>query len=156
QRYVPARAAGGALSRTADGGILLTGTWGLGAPVAHGEVVPDRFRLGPGGSLLGIEPGVKDRLMTCQADGGPRTAPAAAASVATPCLAAAEAEALGRLVGATASVLGAPVEVEWALDGDGFHILQARPLRLEAPTTRDGGEWRGKSRLTGHPSGLGR
>jgi pyruvate,water dikinase len=94
--------------------------------------------------------------MTCQDDDGPRTSAVAAASVATPCLAAAEAEALGRLVGAIESVLGAPVEVEWALDGDGFHILQARPLRFQAPATGDGGEWRGKSRLTGHPSGLGR
>jgi pyruvate, water dikinase len=155
QRYVPARAAGGALSRTADGGMLLTGTWGLGAPVAHGEVVPDRFRLGADGSLVGVEPGVKDRLVTCEGDGGPRTSPVAVASVATPCLAAAEAETLGQLVSATESVLGAPVEVEWALDDDGFHILQARPLRLEAPATVDGATEHG-DRLTGHPSGLGR
>src|SRR5574341_409847 len=56
QRLVPARAAGGALSRTPEGGMLLTGAWGLGASVAHGEVVPDRFRLGRDGSLLGVEP----------------------------------------------------------------------------------------------------
>src|SRR5206468_1644809 len=33
QELVPARAAGGALSRTTDGDVLITGTWSLGGPV---------------------------------------------------------------------------------------------------------------------------
>lgn len=131
QRLVPARAAGGALSRTPDGGMLLTGAWGLGAAVAHGEVVPDRFHLDGDGALVDVEPGVKDRLVACAGDMGPRARPVAPAMVATPCLGASEAEALGRLVRAAESVLGTPVEVEWALGGEGFEILQARPLRVE-------------------------
>ena len=45
QPLVDARAAGGALSQTPEGGILLTATWGLGSAIAQGEVVPDRFLL---------------------------------------------------------------------------------------------------------------
>ncbi|MBI2469611.1 MAG: pyruvate, phosphate dikinase [Candidatus Rokubacteria bacterium] len=175
QRLVPARAAGGALSRTPDGGMLLTGAWGLGASVAHGEVVPDRFRLGADGSLAGVEPGVKDRLVACEGDVGPRARPVAGALVATPCLEASEAEELGRLVRAAESILGTPVEVEWALGDAGLEILQARPLRVESLPALDAvwargpaeappspGGWGGgvggggRSRLTGHPSGLGR
>lgn len=156
QRLVPARAAGGALSRTPDGGMLLTGVWGLGATVAHGEVVPDRFRLGRDGSLVGVEPGFKDRLVACAGDVGPRARPVAPALVATPCLEASEAEELGRLVRAAESILGTPVEVEWALGDGGLQILQARPLRVEPLLAPDALWPRHPGGLTGHPSGLGR
>src|SRR5262249_41761384 len=72
QRLVRARAAGGALSRTSAGGLLLTGAWGLGGTVAHGEVVPDRFHLGGDGALVRVEPGAKDQLLACVDDAGPR------------------------------------------------------------------------------------
>jgi pyruvate,water dikinase len=131
QRLVPARAAGGALGRTPEGGMLVTGAWGLGASIAQGEVVPDRFHLDGGGALVRIERGVKDRLVTCEGDAGPRARPVEDALIATPCLLPAEAEALGRLVRAAERLLGTPVEVEWALGDAGLQILQARPLRVE-------------------------
>jgi pyruvate,water dikinase len=156
QRLVPARAAGGALSRMPDGGMLLTGAWGLGPTVAHGEVVPDRFRLGHDGSLAAVEAGLKDCMVACAGDGGPRARPVAPTMAAIPCLDPGEAETLGRLVRAAEAVVGAPVEVEWALDDTGFHILQARPLRLESPSAGDGAPSLGHPGLRGHPSGFGR
>ncbi len=45
QPLVHARAAGGGLSQTADGGMLINATLGLGASIAQGEVTPDRFEL---------------------------------------------------------------------------------------------------------------
>ena len=45
QPLVQARAAGGGLSETADGGMLISATWGLGCAIAQGEVVPDRIVL---------------------------------------------------------------------------------------------------------------
>jgi pyruvate,water dikinase len=152
QRLVPARVAGGALSRTPEGGVLITGTWGLGVPVAHGDIVPDRFRLDGAGSLVGIEPGVKDRLVACLGGAGPRPQAVGASRAAEPCLERREAEALGRLVQAAESVLGTPVEVEWALGDEGPQLLQARPLRLgpgPAAEVLDAG-------LRGQPSGIGR
>jgi pyruvate,water dikinase len=155
QRLVPARAAGGALSRTTDGGMLVTGAWGLGASVAHGEVVPDQFRLAPDGALLDIEPGLKDQLVACADGAGPRSRAVMADLVSTPCLEAAQVEELGRLVRATESILGTPVEVEWALGDEGLQLLQARPLRIDAEPTPDAALWQRHPGLTGQPSGLG-
>src|SRR6266513_1217060 len=45
QPLVSARVAGGGLSRTADGDMVLNATWGLGSAIAQGEVVPDRIVL---------------------------------------------------------------------------------------------------------------
>ena len=45
QPLVHARVAGGGLSQTADGGMLVNATWGLGSSIAQGEVTPDRYEL---------------------------------------------------------------------------------------------------------------
>jgi pyruvate,water dikinase len=155
QRLVPARAAGGALSRVPGGGILVTGAWGLGASVAHGEVVPDRFQLAPDGALIGVEPGVKDQLVACADGVGPRSRAVVADLVSTPCLEPAEAEELGRLVRRTELVLGVPVEVEWALGDEGLQLLQARPLLIDTQPNFDDALWQRHPGLTGQPSGLG-
>ena len=42
QPLVQAIASGGGISQTADGGMSVTATWGLGETIAQGEVVPDR------------------------------------------------------------------------------------------------------------------
>src|SRR5450755_4690440 len=46
QPLVSAGVAGGGLSRTADGDMVLNATWGLGSAIAQGEVVPDRIVFG--------------------------------------------------------------------------------------------------------------
>ena len=51
-------------------------------------------------------------------------------------------------------VLGLPVEIEWAMDDDGFTMLQARPLHLQAPHVPDD-IWLQHPRLNGHPAGIG-
>src|SRR5438552_600187 len=45
QPLVSAGVAGGGLSRTSDGDMVLNATWGLGSAIAQGEVVPDRIVL---------------------------------------------------------------------------------------------------------------
>src|SRR5215472_15877903 len=65
QPTIAARASGGGLSETADGGMLLSATWGLGSAIAQGEVVPDRIVLSRQGFVRKIEPGRKDRRDTC-------------------------------------------------------------------------------------------
>src|SRR5206468_9517878 len=54
QPLVHARASGGGLSRTADGGMLVSATWGLGSAIAQGEVTPDRFELNRAGELVHV------------------------------------------------------------------------------------------------------
>jgi pyruvate, water dikinase len=154
QRMVEARAAGGALSRTPDDEVMITGTWGLGSAVAQGEVVPDRFIVKRDGSLVSVEPGRKDRLVAASAAAGTHWQAVPRGLIGAPCLDEREAVTLARLVLQAESVLGAAVEVEWAKDDRDFHILQARPLALE--TRRAGDEmWQHHPGLRGQPSGMG-
>ena len=72
QPLVQARAAGGGLSQTADGTMLVNATLGLGASIAQGEVTPDRFELDRSGAVRHVSPGRKDHALSC----GHRRAPA--------------------------------------------------------------------------------
>ena len=153
QRMVEARAAGGALSQTTDGGIVVTGTWGLGSALAQGEVVPDRWVLASDGSLESTTPGRKDRRVVATT-GGSRPEAVAPELVDAPCLTSDEVVTLGRLVSRIESVVGAPVEVEWAKDAAGFQILQARPLHVE-PTPAPDDVWLRHPGLKGQPAGVG-
>ncbi|MEK7709766.1 MAG: PEP/pyruvate-binding domain-containing protein [candidate division NC10 bacterium] len=133
QRLVPAVAAGGALSATHAGRIVLTAAWGLGPAVAQGEVVPDRYVLRRDGPVLEhVESGRKSRMLTCSPGGDLRWRPVTPALHSTPCLDEAQALALARLVLTAEAALDAPVEIEWALDAEGFHLLQARPAPAQA------------------------
>jgi pyruvate,water dikinase len=154
QRLIEARAAGGALSRTPDGYLEITGTWGLGSAVAQGEVVPDRFVLSRAGKLLRVEPGRKDRLVAASPAAGTRWQAVPRPLSEAPCLSEPEAETLARMVLEAEALLGTAVELEWAKDDRGFAILQARPLPVETGRAEDD-LWRRHPGLRGQPSGIG-
>jgi pyruvate,water dikinase len=154
QPLVQARAAGGGLSQTADGGMLVNATLGLGASLAQGEVTPDRFELDRDGIVRHVAPGRKDHALSC----GHRRAPAAeavsAARAVEPCLTSKEVSELAAMMRRAEDVLGLAVEIEWAVDDEGFTMLQARPLHLQAPHVPDD-IWLQHPRLNGHPAGIG-
>src|ERR1700675_1703489 len=154
QRMIDAEAAGGALSQTPDDELVITGTWGLGSVIAQGEVVPDRFVLRRDGALDRVEPGRKDRLVAASAGEGPVPRAVPRHLVEAPCLTEREAVELGHMVLAAESTLGSPVEIEWAKDARGFHLLQARPLRVETPNP-DYEPWKRQPGLRGQPAGVG-
>ena len=151
QPLVAARASGGGLSRTASGEMLLSAAPGLGSAIAQGEVVPDRYLLGRDVVLLSTEPGRTEHRAGCahQQDAARSTGAARA------CLDASQGRELGRLLLRAEEVLGVPVEIEWALDGAGFKLLQARPLRLGAAQAPDESLPRHRG-VTGEPAGIGR
>ncbi|MGA7231963.1 MAG: PEP/pyruvate-binding domain-containing protein, partial [Xanthobacteraceae bacterium] len=157
QPLVAARASGGGLSETADGQMLVSATWGLGSTIAQGEVVPDRVVLSRQGFVRSNDAGRKHHREACShTAGGAGTSPQAvpAALIRAPCLKAGEATALGRLMRKAEGVLGMPVEIEWALDADGFKLLQARPLHMKPATVPDA-IWLRHPGLNGHPAGIG-
>ncbi|MFL5092696.1 MAG: PEP/pyruvate-binding domain-containing protein [Xanthobacteraceae bacterium] len=154
QPLVAAKASGGGLSETAEGQMLLSATWGLGSAIAQGEVVPDRISLSRQGFLRHIQPGRKHQRDTC---GHGRTAapePVPRDLVSKPCLDAAQAVTLGRLMRKAEDVLGHAVEIEWALDEAGFKLLQARPLHVQPIHVPDE-IWLQHPGLNGHPAGIG-
>jgi pyruvate, water dikinase len=152
QPVVDARVSGGGLSETATGGMLISATWGLGSTIAQGEVVPDRIVLSRQGFLRKIEAGRKDHRESCGHGAAQQAVPTEL--ISAPCLDAAQAVTLGRMMLKAESVIGGPVEIEWALDDAGFKLLQARPLAVESITIPDE-IWRKHPGLSGHPAGVG-
>jgi pyruvate,water dikinase len=154
QPVVAARASGGGLSETADGHMMLSATWGLGSAIAQGEVVPDRVVLSRQGFVRTNEAGRKRHREACVHGAGTLPEAVPEALVRAPCLEAGQATTLGRLMRKAETVLGMPVEIEWALDDAGFKLLQARPLRVAEPHVPDE-IWLKHPGLNGHPAGVG-
>ena len=154
QPLVQARASGGGLSETAEGQMLVSATWGLGSAIAQGEVVPDRIVLSRQGFLRKIDAGRKDHRETCGHGAGARQEAVPSDLVTAPCLDAAQAVTLGRMMRKAEAVIGGPVEIEWALDDAGIKLLQARPLTVEPITVPDD-IWLKHPGLNGHPAGIG-
>lgn len=154
QPLVTARAAGGGMSLTADGGMLLSATWGLGSSIAQGEVTPDRYELSAAGEVREIVAGRKDHSVGCVHRSEPMAQLVPKALMTTPCLDAGQAEELGRMMKRVADFMGMPVEIEWALDDEGFKLLQARPLHMR-PAHEVDKTWLHHPRLNGHPAGIG-
>jgi len=154
QPLVHARAAGGGLSQTADGGMLVNATFGLGASIAQGEVTPDRFELDRDGTVRHVAAGRKDHALSCDHRRAPTTQAVSAARAIEPCLTSAEVSELASLMRRAEDVMGIAVEIEWAMDDQGFTMLQSRPLHLQAPHVPDD-IWLQHPRLNGHPAGVG-
>jgi pyruvate, water dikinase len=154
QPLVDAWVSGGGLSATADGGMLISATWGLGSAIAQGEVVPDRIALSRQGFLRTIDAGRKHHRETCGHGTGAMPQAVASELIGAPCLDAAQAVTLGRLLRKAEAVIGGPVEIEWALDAVGFKLLQARALTVE-PSTLPDEIWGKHPGLTGHGAGIG-
>ncbi len=153
QPLVAAQAAGGGLSRTAEGGMLVNATPGLGAAIAQGEVAPDRYTLGRNGALHEYQAGITYHQVDCVHQRRPARPPRASA----PCLKPAQVQELGQLMLQAERIMGMPVEVEWALDGEGITLLQARPLHLDdnGPSAVPDQIWLRQPRLRGQPAGVG-
>jgi len=154
QPLVAARASGGGLSETADGQMLLSATWGLGSTIAQGEVVPDRIVLSRQGFLRSNDAGRKHHREACVHGAGTMSQAVPEELTRALCLEAGQATMLGRLMRKAEDVLGMPVEIEWALDDEGFKLLQARPLRVEPAYVPDE-IWLKHPGLNGHPAGIG-
>jgi pyruvate, water dikinase len=158
QPLVSALSAGGGLSRVAGvdsaGRMILSATWGLGSSIAQGEVTPDRYELTRGGDLVSITTGRKDHRVGCTHLQEPVAQAVPSALASRPCLSEAQAVELGQLLLRVETLMGMPVEIEWALDHSGFQLLQARALRVEPAATPDA-MWQGRPHLSGHPAGIG-
>jgi len=150
QPLVAARVSGGGMSRAAEDEMWITAAPGLGAAIAQGEVVPERYVLDREGRWRDAAPGRKYRSIGC-AHGGKSLA---RSLFAAPCLSREEVLELGGLLRRIDVLLDMPVEVEWALHHSGFKLLQARPLHV-GPAHVPDDLWLERPRLAGHPAGVG-
>lgn len=109
QKMISAKAAGIAFSAnpiTGQPGIIIEAISGLGEKLAAGRITPDRYRLNP--ELKLVEQHPQDS--------------------STPVLSLAQIEELGKIIKKISAMFQAPQDVEWAWDGQSFHILQSRPI----------------------------
>jgi pyruvate,water dikinase len=150
QPLVRARTSGGGMSRAAEDEMWITAAPGLGAAIAQGEVVPDRYVLGRDGRWREAALGRKYRSVGC-AHGAARLS---RSLFAAPCLAKDQVIELGGMISRVEELLGMPVEIEWSLDAQGFKLLQARPLHI-GPAQVPDEIWLRRPRLVGHPAGVG-
>jgi len=152
QPLVAARAAGGGLSQTAEGSMLINATPGLGSAIAQGEVAPDRYALSRDGTVQESHAGLTYHQSTCvhQSRLSRPTPPRRT------CLERPQVRELGELMLRVEALMGMPVEIEWALDEHGIKLLQARPLHLDDnPAPVPDKIWLRQPRLRGQPAGVG-
>jgi pyruvate,water dikinase len=150
QPLVAARVAGGGLSRTADGEMLVNAARGPGSAIAQGEIVPDRYVLDRDGALKESALGRKYHAVGCIH--GRKSASRTLFGV--PCLDRERVAELGLILRTAEKVIGGPVEIEWALDEEGIKLLQGRPLQV-GPAQVPDEIWLKHPRLNGHPAGIG-
>jgi pyruvate,water dikinase len=149
QPLVAARAAGGGLSRTGEGDMVINAAAGLGAAVAQGEVVPERYVLDRSGKLKVSALGRKYHAVGCA-----HSRRMLSGTILGRCLEDAEAVELGKILLKVEELMQQPVEIEWALDDTGPKLLQARTLHV-APARVPDEIWLKHPRLSGHPGGIG-
>ncbi len=180
QPLVDARASGGGLSQTADGGMSVSATWGLGEALAQGEVVPDRYDLTAEGELVEAVAGQQfEHSAYCHVhQSAPPRHPQQHGhdhdhshdhdhdhshehehhhgddARTDRCLSDERVRELAGYMKIAEEMMGKPVEVEWAMDAAGIRMLQARPLHVQEPQVPDE-VWKGKPGLRGHPGGIG-
>lgn len=150
QPLVNAHVSGGGLSRTAEGDMLLSATWGLGSAIAQGEVVPDRYVVSRDGKLLDSTTGRKYHSVSC-VHGNSQVDRKIAEE---PCLNQAQLTELADYLVRAEEIVGGAAEIEWALDDAGIKLVQARPLHMEEPHVPDE-VWSQRPKLRGHPAGVG-
>ena len=154
QPLVLAIASGGGISKTADGGMSVTATWGLGESIAQGEIVPDRYDLNEDGKLVDMMVGRKGHTIHCAHHAAPVTKAVVGDQVSTPCLNETQAEVLATMMKKAEDLKGGPVEIEWAMDEAGIKMLQARPLHFEPAPVPDQ-NWERHPGIKGQGAGVG-
>jgi pyruvate,water dikinase len=154
QPLIDADSSGGGLSQTADGGMILSATWGLGEAIAQGEIVPDRYQLDKNCSISHIETGRKTHKIGCRLHDATPSALVPKEMSKKRCLADEQVIELGGYLKKAESMIGMPAEIEWARDETGFKILQVRPLQMEETTISED-IWANHPGLRGHPAGIG-
>ncbi|MGC1378737.1 MAG: PEP/pyruvate-binding domain-containing protein, partial [Anaerolineales bacterium] len=108
--------------------IVINAAWGLGEAVVSGAVTPDTITVDKlTGRLIRRETAEK-RVMTVRTESGTREQPVPDALKKKPALSQAQETELARLGARVEDLYGAPVDIEWALAGGKFALLQARPI----------------------------
>ncbi len=144
QRLVPADVAGVMFTANPGNGrrdqTVITAAWGLGEAVVGGQVEPDEYVVTAGTDVRQRIAGKSVRAVLT--DGGSTTEATPADLVDRATLTTEQARELAALGDRVEQHFGRPQDVEWALVGERFALLQARPITaLPEPTGDRPTEW---------------
>ena len=138
QTLTPARVSGVAFTRSPHGGdsLLIEAGWGLGEAIVSGRTGTDTYLCDrDDGHLQSVSVGYKLIQSTPSEQGGIVEQRVDDAWRNSRCLSDEQAQELGRIVLSIPRAEGEELDVEWAFDGERFHLLQARPITVESVTT---------------------
>jgi len=143
QEMVPAEAAG--ILFTANpltgerGQVMINAAWGLGEAIVGGQVTPDTFVVDRASGKITEQVISEKYVMTVRTPEGTHEEPVPADRRTRAALSPAQAAELARIGMQVEDFYGQPLDIEWALHGGRFFILQARPITA----------WRGHNQSTG-------
>lgn len=144
QLLVPAESAGVLFTANPVTGrrdqAVISASWGLGEAIVGGLVTPDLLNVDKATGRV-LERKISEKqVMTVRQDGGTREQAVPINKQRQPVLDDGAAAELARLGVQVENIFGAPVDIEWALAGGKFAILQARPvtaLPVEPPLRQE-------------------
>ena len=146
QRMVPADAAGVMFTANPANGrrdeVMITAAWGLGEAVVSGMVDTDTLVVAKADGRVRSRSIADKTVQTAYADDGTTEQPVPEDRRRTAVLKDAAAAELARLGQQVEDHFAAPQDIEWARTGDGFVLLQARPITaLPAPEADPPTDW---------------
>jgi len=113
---------------------VLEASWGLGPSIVAGTVTPDTYRIHPDGTVTCVVGDKRTRLDRIGFEVRVAGVPVERRQQHT--LDDATATRLAKLGRTVAAVLGAPQDIEWALEDGRLWLLQARPITATPPALR--------------------
>jgi len=111
---------------------MVEASWGLGEAVVSGRVIPDSYRVAPGGAVIERRAGVKKFAIRGVPGGGTVDEEVAADLVESLCLADEQLRALSTLADDCERVYGPHRDIEWAFADGQLYLLQCRAVTVSA------------------------
>jgi pyruvate,water dikinase len=147
QELVPADAAGVMFTANPLNGqrdeVVINAAWGLGEAVVGGQVTPDMLTVDKATGRLLQRLTAEKQVMTVRTEEGTCEQPVPGPKVNTPVLSDGHVAELAHFGDQIEALYERPMDIEWAMAGEKFAILQARPItalpeaQVEPPT-----EWK--------------
>jgi rifampicin phosphotransferase len=132
QQLVFAEAAGVMFTANPTNGrrdeLIITAAWGLGEAIVSGAVTPDTITVNKSSGRLAKRETAEKRIMTVRTETGTNEQPVAQRLKKAQVLNNAKVKELARFGLQIETLYARPMDIEWALAGGKFAILQARPV----------------------------
>jgi pyruvate,water dikinase len=113
---------------------LIEASWGLGEAVVAARVIPDHFRVSPGGEILERTAGLKKVAIRAASDGGTVERDVGEQFVEALCLDDHQVKLLNDLATRCEEVYGPGRDIEWAYADRQMYLLQCRAVTKRSPS----------------------